>query len=144
MKSTKWLGAAALGAGMLLGLSAAQAGYVATLTQQGPNVVATGSGPIDLTGLRFSFSDSIGGQLIPNEGSVFTGPVAAEDSYTGISGPTSFGVGGQTNPTSNSGDIAGVNGTPAGDQLVEVPHGYVSGNLSDMSPMPGRPSAASA
>ncbi|HST29323.1 MAG TPA: hypothetical protein VLK27_00620 [Chthoniobacterales bacterium] len=29
----------------------AQAGYIVTLQQLGPDVVATGSGPIDLTGL---------------------------------------------------------------------------------------------
>jgi hypothetical protein len=48
---------AALGAAMLIGcgLSAppAQAGYVVTLTQEGTDVVATGMGPIDLTGLSF-------------------------------------------------------------------------------------------
>jgi hypothetical protein len=47
--------AAALGVAMLTGygLSAppAKAGYVVTLEQVGSNVVATGSGPIDLTGL---------------------------------------------------------------------------------------------
>lgn len=35
----------------LLSNRAVQAGYVVTLLQVGPNVVATGSGPIDLTGL---------------------------------------------------------------------------------------------
>ena len=45
---------ASIGAAMLIGLSAlsAQAGYVVNLTQtQGGEVVATGSGAIDLTGL---------------------------------------------------------------------------------------------
>ena len=48
-------GIASLGAAMLIGLSApsAQAGYVVDLTQQGSNVVASGSGAIDLTGLIF-------------------------------------------------------------------------------------------
>ena len=47
--------AAALGVAMLIGsaLSAppAQAGYIVTLTQQGSDVVASGSGAIDLTSL---------------------------------------------------------------------------------------------
>jgi hypothetical protein len=49
-------GIASVGAAMLIGLSAtsAQAGYVVDLTQQGSNVVATGSGAIDLSGLTFS------------------------------------------------------------------------------------------
>ena len=48
-------GAAAVGAAMLIGLSApsAEAGYIVDLTQQGADVVATGSGAIDLTGLTF-------------------------------------------------------------------------------------------
>ena len=37
----------------------AQAGYIVTLQQVGPNVVATGSGAINLTGLTFSISGSI-------------------------------------------------------------------------------------
>jgi hypothetical protein len=46
-------GIASIGAAILIGLSAssAQAGYVVDLTQTGGNVVATGSGAIDLTGL---------------------------------------------------------------------------------------------
>jgi len=56
---------------MLIGLSAlsAQAGYVVDVTQQGPNVVATGSGPIDLTGLTFFSADNFSGpELTPNGG----------------------------------------------------------------------------
>ena len=40
----------------LLSVRPAQAGYVVTLQQVGPDVVATGSGTIDLTGLSFSRS----------------------------------------------------------------------------------------
>ena len=39
---------------LLLSVRPAQAGYTVTLQQVGPNVVATGSGAIDLTGLTFS------------------------------------------------------------------------------------------
>ena len=38
----------------LLSVRPAQAGYIVTLQQVGPDVVATGSGAIDLTGLTFS------------------------------------------------------------------------------------------
>jgi hypothetical protein len=69
--------AAAIGVAMLTGygLSAppAQAGYVVTLTQQGTDVVATGSGPIDLTGLSFI---GIGGAkigMVPFFGEINTG-----------------------------------------------------------------------
>ena len=40
----------------LLSVGTAQAGYTVTLRQVGPDVVATGSGAIDLHGLRFSAS----------------------------------------------------------------------------------------
>src|SRR6266513_3352172 len=42
----------------LLSVRPAQAGYTVTLQQVGPDVVATGSGPISLTGLTFSQSFS--------------------------------------------------------------------------------------
>jgi hypothetical protein len=54
MAFMKWVaGAAALGAAMLVSLftPSAQAAYIVALTQQGSNVVATGSGTIDLAGL---------------------------------------------------------------------------------------------
>src|ERR1700757_959744 len=46
----------------LLSVRPAQAGYTVTLQQVGPDVVATGSGAIDLTGLTFrqGFSRSPG------------------------------------------------------------------------------------
>ena len=45
-------GAAALGTAMLIGSGlSAQAGYLVTLEQQGPNVIASGGGSNDLTGL---------------------------------------------------------------------------------------------
>jgi hypothetical protein len=40
-------GAVALGAALLLGLPSAQALYIATITEVGPNVVVNGSGSID-------------------------------------------------------------------------------------------------
>src|SRR5438477_2188893 len=59
----------------LLSVRPAQAGYVVTLQQVGPDVVATGSGTIDLTGLSFSrsnpFDPGIGGSFIQ------TGPTSS-------------------------------------------------------------------
>jgi hypothetical protein len=64
--------AAAIGVAMLsgYGLSAppAQAGYVVDLTQQGSNVVATGSGAIDLTGLGLLPLSSSGSGLLNPSG----------------------------------------------------------------------------
>jgi hypothetical protein len=58
MDRTRFASAAALGMSVLIGCGVAppaQAGYVVMLTQEGGDVVATGSGPIDLTGLSFSW-----------------------------------------------------------------------------------------
>ena len=43
----------------LYSVQPAQAGYIVTFAQVGSNVVATGSGPIDLTGLKFLFAGGV-------------------------------------------------------------------------------------
>jgi hypothetical protein len=134
-------GAAAIGAAMLMVLSVppAQAGYVVTLTQEvigGVNdVVANGTGALDLTGLHLtpaSFSDSAFiHSIVPV---IITGPTTPGlmDDYelittgTGIWGPGGPSV----DASSGSGDLVGVD-IHDGDLLV--PAGYTSGNLSDMS-----------
>jgi PEP-CTERM motif len=123
-------GSASLGAAILIGLSAppARAGYVVDLTQQGSNVVATGSGPIDLTGLTFFSSLGAPSSLInPGEGFILTGPAPIlGDQYTGITGPTSFGGGSIAFAASGSGDEVGI----LFEKLV-VPVGYSGTALSD-------------
>src|SRR5215472_12527802 len=61
----------------LLSVRPAEAGYTVTLQQVGPDVVATGSGAIDLTGLTFSQSATLNPGLRP------TGPVYSALIYTG-------------------------------------------------------------
>jgi hypothetical protein len=131
-------GIASLGAAALIGLSAAaaQAGYVVDLTQEGGNVVATGSGAIDLTGLSFVFTREVSAFIDPFGGGILTGPTIpdfqAADIYSGITGPASFGGGASPAPSSGSGDIVGVGGG------LLVPTGYVSGHpLSDTSTYDG-------
>jgi hypothetical protein len=128
-------GIASIGAAILINLSApsAQAGYVVDLMQVGSDVVASGSGAIDLTGA--SFDGSIINDLAnidPSFGGIHTGPAfpVKADVYTGITGPTSFGSGGESFPSSGSGDFVGVE---QGFFLI-VPTGYVSDSpLSDTS-----------
>ena len=107
-------GATALGVAVLTGygLSAppARAGYVVDLTQQGSNVVATGSGAIDLTGLLFDASGTTDAALFPLDGQIETGPAFPASSavalYLGVStAPPSFGSGGFTEASSGSGDL---------------------------------------
>jgi hypothetical protein len=123
-------GIASLGVAMLIGLTVTptQAGYVVDLTQQGSNIVASGSGAIDLSGLTF-FS-SLGGPsslINPGEGIILTGPAPIlGDQYTGITGPTSFGGGSIAFAGSGSGDEVGI----FFEKLV-VPVGYSGTALSD-------------
>jgi hypothetical protein len=135
MASIKWItGAVALGAAMLISLftPSAQAGYIVTLTQQGSNVVATGSGAIDLTGLSFLDSGaSNAGNIEPGFGQILTGPLGTIEEFVGFKGPTSFGSGGFLFASSGTGDLVGISG---GAHSLVVPLGYVSDSaLSDTS-----------
>lgn len=137
-QANRIVGASAIGAVMLIGLSAppAQAGYVVTLTQEGGDVVATGSGPIDLTGLSFVGGGGGPGPpaMNPTELTIITGAAAVTDVYIGATGPTSFGSGGFTSVSSGSGDQVGIDGInqPGIDGVIRVPSGYVSDSpLSD-------------
>jgi hypothetical protein len=137
------VGAAAIGAAMLIGLSApsAEAGYIVDLTQQGSNVVATGSGAIDLTGLTFVYTFSAtGGVLNPSGvdplnpdikgiGGILVGS-GEEDLYHGVfTGSTNFGSGGITLSSSDTGGPF-----ESSPPFLGVPHGYVSDSpLSDTS-----------
>jgi hypothetical protein len=112
--------------------SPAQAGYVVTLEQVGPNVVATGSGPIDLTGLTFHGPGGNAAGIDPSGLILQTGPtLSSPDTYFlpggPFSGPMNFGSGGITFESSGSGDFVGILANS-----IAVPSGYVSGNpLSD-------------
>jgi hypothetical protein len=124
------------------GLSArpAQAGYIVTLTQQGGNVVATGSGMLNLGGLTLTITgDTSQAGIFPAGGLINTGPTTATpvDLYTGTTGPTSFGSGSFLPASSGSGDPVNIQGSI--DNLV-VPAGYVSDSrtLSDTSTYSGQ------
>jgi len=122
----------ALAAVAALSVQPAQA-YMVTLKQVGSDVVATGSGPINLTGLNFVISTVLSAQINSTVAAIGTGPAfpVAGDLYNGFSGPTSFGSGLTTFPSSGSGDTVGIGGKVG--RLV-VPGGYVSGTaLSDTS-----------
>jgi PEP-CTERM motif len=135
--------AAAIGVAMLTGygLSAppAQAGYVVTLTQQGSDVVATGSGPIDLSGLTFSSGGFTFAEMTPSVADITTGPIlvfTATDTYTGVSGPLNFGGGSPTDASSGNGDSVSIFG---GINELVVPRGYLSDSaLSDTATYTGQ------
>src|SRR5204863_9824429 len=71
-------------------------GYTVTLEQVGSNVVATGGGALDLTGLTFEQNFlNAPPQIQANFSLMITGPGGANQSqYVGFTGPTSFGSSG--------------------------------------------------
>jgi hypothetical protein len=100
------------------------------LKEVGANVVANGSGAINLTGLTLDTSGIfVPGTLAANLGLIQIGQLTnlLGDQYTGITGPTSFGPGTMFFPQANtgSGDFVGIAGL-AGD--IDVPGGYTSGD----------------
>jgi hypothetical protein len=136
--------AAALGVAMLIGsglsVPSAQAGYIVTLEQVGSNVVATGSGTIDLADLHFDAH--FGGnpaEIAPNVGTIITGPTTPQptDQYEGfplpLNGPEAFGPPTATGTLADSG-MGDAVGLGTFDIPLFVPEGYVSGApLSDTS-----------
>jgi len=104
--------------------------YIVTLQEVGSNVVATGSGPINLTGLTFITSVDNNPGIQAPLGLIDTGPFATiVDLYNGAVGPATFGSGLGSSPNTASGDFVGIVGFGG---LLSVPLNYVSGAaLSD-------------
>jgi len=110
-------------------------GFVVTLTQQGNNVVATGSGAIDLTGLFYEYTvtDSGGGYIGPASAEFGLGADAMADQYDGdIHGPTNFGTGSGKLADMYNGDAMGLLELYSTYGEMWVPKGYISNSfLSD-------------
>jgi hypothetical protein len=113
------------------GTAANASTYVATIEQVGADVVATGSGSVNLTGLTFDMSGF--GQnlvIIPNQAFLGLGVSLTGNAtgYTGLSGPTSFGTGGTSPHYIPSGSpYTAIDGSGQGAPEIFVPDGYVSG-----------------
>lgn len=105
----------------------AQAEFIINVAQDGSNVVATGSGTIDLAGLSGPSTYSNSGGTNPGIGYIIGGSVGSLlDGYAGIAGPSSFGSGNFTAPSTSSGDDVGLN--VGYYDSIFVPSGYVSGD----------------
>ena len=105
------------------------AGDVATIEQVGANVVATGSGEFNLTGLTSSES---GSSLTPDVDAHFPELVFSTGSYIlydveGVTGPSNFGSGGTTAASSSSGPAVAF-GLAFSSDLI-LPTGYTSGTV---------------
>src|SRR5689334_16209650 len=105
--------------------------YKVTLREVGSDVVATGSGPINLTGLTPSTPSRAGAaaQINAGVGVILTGSGSIVF-YNGVTGPTSFGSGNVFFASTSSENPVGMSAAFFND--VIVPEGYVSGtSLSD-------------
>ena len=110
---------------------AADAGYIVTLKQVGSDVVATGSGAIDLTGLMSLGTVSGGPIITPRDAFIVTGSAGFFEEFRGsISGPTSFGSGSNSFTLNDSGDFVGISRFA---QFLFVPENYVSGQILSSS-----------
>jgi hypothetical protein len=106
----------------------ADAAYTLSFEEVSGNVIATGSGSINLSDLIFDTTIASNQlHIIPTSASLLVGAalLGPVDVYGGISGPSSFGSGTGQFSITGSGDLVGFNG-PAG--LLDVPHGYISGD----------------
>jgi len=92
--------------------AAARADLTIDITQSGGNVVATATGTIDVSSLRFDGNESIGVFMDPGAAWFITSPesVPTMSVYSAITGPTSWGSGTAVNPTTAIGDTFGFYG----------------------------------
>jgi hypothetical protein len=138
MKLSKWMCAVALGFAVVGG--PAEAKVVIDIVQSGDDVVATGSGALDLTDLTLAHTETGFGGVDANVAGIIVGSFPGATSlYTGLTGPVSFGTGDFFSSSSGSGDILGVVGNSGSVPVIFVPDGYVSGSpLSGSSTYDGQ------
>ncbi len=128
-------------AAVLAAAAPARAAYTVTFSQTGPDVVASGSGTIDINGLTFVGSGvSVPPQVAPYLATEATGAAAPLSGYSGTtSGPSGFGYGAATDATRGTGDLVAIEAPGGVDGLIYVPQGYVSGApLSDTATYVGQ------
>jgi protein with PEP-CTERM/exosortase system signal len=120
-----------IGVTSLFSFQPAQA-FTITIEQVGPNVVATGTGAINLAGLSFFNPGSVGTASVwPVTGTISMSSMSGgnADTYIGFTGPSSFGGGDVALANFSSGDVFAFD-----LDAMFLPSGYVSGNpLSDMA-----------
>ena len=123
----------AVATGAILGLIVlapyAHASYLATVDQAGTDVTVNGAGSINTSALSFVINGTNFSPFIqPTMGTILLGQTGPNNVsiYGGISGPSSFGAGPQSLPSSGSGPIVGVQHIGMTGLLI-LPNGYLSG-----------------
>src|SRR5262249_49933395 len=108
--------------------------FIITFSQQGNDVVAMGSGTINLAALSPGLANvGAAPQLLPAQGVVEVGAgfPATIDIYSGLSTVTGpLGPGNQVITGNGDGMPAGLGNSAFFPQVVVVPHNYQSGSLS--------------
>ncbi len=120
---------AVAGAGQARAVGVAYSDFVFTIQEEGGDVVGTGAGNVNLSGLvtagsddtAFAYMDASGANVAMGSTAVTSG-----DAWEGPLnwGPTSFGSGSLISATSSSGNVVALDG---GEETILVPTGYVSG-----------------
>ena len=112
------------GALSMLVCSPSYGAYFLDIGEIGGNVVASGSGSINLAALTFSLSSSTSSSTMPSGALVIVGS-GPYSLFNGVSGPSNFGTGGLDFADSNTGGLVAIWGQTT--QLA-VPLTYVSGS----------------
>ncbi len=118
------------------GAERSQAAVLATLTEDGGDLLLTANGTIDLTGLTSIGAANFAPFICPNgcgapSGIFVAGPTGiqtADRYYLGIGVPAFFGSSPYLTADSGSGDFFGMSGF-TGQSVLLVPEGYSSGEL---------------
>jgi hypothetical protein len=107
----------------------AQAAFVATFEEVGPDVVESGEGTLDLSALERVGGIFTKSFVTPNEPSYVVGADGAFGAiYQGaLSGPASWGPGSNTFTKTTSGDLVAL--VPSSEEIL-VPDEYAGGQLS--------------
>ena len=123
---------------LLFIVGSVQAAVIVTVVETGGDVVFSGGGSLDLSGLGFDGNFPINGsQIDPIIGLLALGPASATtiDTYGPLLTTPTYGTGGNTLASSGTGDVFGVRSVSPG---VGVPTGYISGGaLSGSSTFAG-------
>jgi hypothetical protein len=107
-----------------------------TILEVGGDVVVSASGTIDLSGLTYSNTNSNQASMNPDAGYLVIGPNTSThvtDSYSGLIGPSNFGLSIGTNATSSTGNGAFGIYTVNSPRILIVPTGFTGGTLSGTS-----------
>jgi hypothetical protein len=110
-------------AGLFIFSASAQAGFILTLQQVGSDVVATGSGALNVSGLSLSNAGFISSaRMNPSSDLIALNGGFDRELFSIAGPPQTFGTGGFTFASSSSGSTVGLlNGS-----TIIVPQGYVN------------------